>query len=75
MKNFLFISSNSLCIFCFFLFLCAGYKKQRQSGKNHVCGASLSGFNALKEGCGGGVSLLTALYVAEDILGQKVNKE
>ena len=36
MKNFLFISSNSLCIFCFFLFLCAGYKKQRQSGKNHV---------------------------------------
>jgi glycerol-3-phosphate dehydrogenase subunit B len=34
----------------------------------HVCGASLGGFDALKEGCGGGVSLLTALYVANEII-------
>jgi glycerol-3-phosphate dehydrogenase subunit B len=34
----------------------------------HVCGASLGGFDAMKEGCGGGVSLLTALYVADSIL-------
>jgi len=52
-----------------------GVKEGRAISNLHVCGASLSGFNALKEGCGGGVSLLTALYVAEDILGQKVNKE
>jgi glycerol-3-phosphate dehydrogenase subunit B len=34
----------------------------------HACGAVLSGFDALKEGCGSGVSMLTALYVAEEIL-------
>ena len=33
----------------------------------HVCGASLGGFDALKQGCGGGVSLLTALFVADAI--------
>jgi glycerol-3-phosphate dehydrogenase subunit B len=34
----------------------------------HACGAILGGFDALKEGCGSGVSLLTALYVAGEIL-------
>ena len=33
-----------------------------------VAGAILSGFNPLKEGCGAGVSFLSALYVAEQIL-------
>jgi glycerol-3-phosphate dehydrogenase subunit B len=37
----------------------------------HVCGASLGGFDALKEGCGSGVSLLTALYVAGEILNKR----
>ncbi|MDR0349330.1 MAG: glycerol-3-phosphate dehydrogenase subunit GlpB [Tannerella sp.] len=34
----------------------------------HAAGAILSGFNPLKEGCGSGVSLLTALHIAEQIL-------
>ena len=34
----------------------------------YVAGAALSGFNALKEGCGAGVSVLTAVEVAEQIL-------
>ncbi len=34
----------------------------------YVAGALLEGFNPIKEGCGGGVSVLTALYVAEQIL-------
>jgi len=46
-------------------------KDQKTIDNLHVCGASLGGFNALKEGCGGGVSLLTALYAAEEILGNK----
>ena len=37
----------------------------------YVAGAVLDGFNALKEGCGAGVSILTALYVAECILSKK----
>jgi len=46
-------------------------KDKKAISNLHVCGASLGGFNALKEGCGGGVSLLTALYAAEEILGNK----
>ena len=34
----------------------------------YACGAILSGFNAVKEGCGAGVSIVTALVVAENIL-------
>ena len=34
----------------------------------YVAGAALSGFNALKQGCGAGVSVLTAVEVAERIL-------
>ena len=34
----------------------------------YVAGAVLEGFNPIKEGCGGGVSVLSALYVAEQIL-------
>ena len=33
----------------------------------YVVGAALSGFNAVKEGCGAGVSILTAIDVAERI--------
>jgi glycerol-3-phosphate dehydrogenase subunit B len=32
------------------------------------CGAVLAGFNPVKEGCGAGVSMFTALKVAEDII-------
>ena len=34
----------------------------------YACGAILSGFNAVKEGCGAGVSIVTALVVADNIL-------
>lgn len=34
----------------------------------YACGAILSGFNAVKECCGAGVSIVTALVVAENIL-------
>ncbi|KIO44622.1 MULTISPECIES: glycerol-3-phosphate dehydrogenase subunit GlpB [Sanguibacteroides] len=34
----------------------------------YVAGAVLEGYNAMKEGCGAGVSILSALYVAERIL-------
>lgn len=34
----------------------------------YVAGAVLEGFDAMKEGCGAGVSVLSALYVAERIL-------
>lgn len=36
----------------------------------YVAGASLEGFNPVKEGCGAGVSVLSALYIAEQILKQ-----
>lgn len=36
----------------------------------YVAGAVLEGFNALKEGCGAGVSLLTALEVGRQIIGK-----
>lgn len=34
----------------------------------YVAGAILEGFNPIKEGCGAGVSILSALYVAQQIL-------
>lgn len=34
----------------------------------YVSGAVLEGFNPIKEGCGSGVSLLTSLYIADNIL-------
>lgn len=36
----------------------------------YVAGAVLEGFNPIKEGCGAGVSMLSALYIAEQILKQ-----
>ena len=33
----------------------------------YAIGSVLSGFDALQEGCGAGVSLLTALYVADNL--------
>ena len=37
----------------------------------YVAGAVLGGFNAVKEGCGGGVSILTALAVAQQIMDKR----
>ena len=34
----------------------------------YAAGAILEGFNPLKEGCGAGVSILSAMYIAEQIL-------
>ena len=34
----------------------------------YIIGAGLEAFNAIKEGCGAGVSILTALHVANTIL-------
>lgn len=46
--------------------------RQGQAVENlYVAGATLPGFNAVKEGCGAGVSILTALDVAERILSKK----
>lgn len=36
----------------------------------YVAGAVLEGFDAIREGCGAGVSILSAMYVAERILNQ-----
>ena len=44
-------------------------RKDGQTIENvYVAGSVLSGFNAIKEGCGAGVSILTALNVAESIV-------
>lgn len=43
-------------------------KSGRSINNMYAIGAVLSGFNAMKEGCGSGVSILTALYVADEIL-------
>lgn len=44
-------------------------KKDGQTVENvYGAGSVLSGFNAIKEGCGAGVSILTALNVAESIV-------
>lgn len=37
----------------------------------YVVGAGLAGFNAIKQGCGAGVSMLTALSVADTILSKR----
>ena len=34
----------------------------------YACGAVLSGYNPVKEGCGAGVAMTTALKVADDII-------
>ncbi len=44
-------------------------QKEGQTIENvYVAGSVLSGFNAIKEGCGAGVSILTALNVADSIV-------
>ena len=46
--------------------------RNNQSIENlYVTGAILNGFDPIKEGCGGGVSLLSALHIAENILNKK----
>ena len=46
--------------------------KVKKDGKSidnvYAVGSILSGFNAIKEGCGAGVALLTAMHVSSDIL-------
>lgn len=43
-------------------------KKDGKAFSNlYAAGSVLSGFNALHEGCGAGVSLLTALFVADNL--------
>lgn len=37
----------------------------------HAVGSVLSGHNALHEGCGGGVSIMSALHVADSLLNDK----
>jgi glycerol-3-phosphate dehydrogenase subunit B len=37
----------------------------------YAIGAGLAGFNPVKEGCGAGVSMLTAMSVADKILSKK----
>ena len=46
----------------------------RTIGNVYAAGSVLSGFNAVKEGCGAGVSILTALDVAEKITRLKFRK-
>ena len=46
-------------------------KRQGETIDNvYAIGSVLSGFNALAEGCGAGVSMLTALAVADEIIKQ-----
>ncbi|MDR2122491.1 MAG: glycerol-3-phosphate dehydrogenase subunit GlpB [Flavobacteriaceae bacterium] len=52
-----------------------GIKDNKPIDNLFVSGAVLNGFNPLKEGNGAGVSILTALYVAEQILNQKKTHE
>ena len=47
------------------------FKVQKQGNtinNMYAIGAVLSNFNPMKEGCGSGVSILTALHVADEIL-------
>ena len=52
--------------------------KVKKDGKSidnvYAVGSILSGFNAIKEGCGAGVALLTAMHVSSDILQGAENK-
>ena len=43
-------------------------KDGKPVGNLYAVGSILSGFNAMKEGCGAGVALLTAMHVSSDIL-------
>ena len=45
-----------------------GIYREQALDNLYAAGAVLEGFNAIKEGCGAGVSMLSALYVAERIL-------
>ncbi len=47
-----------------------GLRDGRAVENLHVIGAGLAGFNPVKEGCGAGVSMLTALAAAERILNE-----
>ena len=50
-------------------------KKDGQTVENiYAVGSILSGFNAMKEGCGAGVALLTAMQVSSNILQSSVNE-
>ena len=50
-------------------------KKNGQTIENlYAVGSILSGFNAMKEGCGAGVALLTAMQVSSNILQSSVNE-
>lgn len=45
-----------------------GLKNGRPIDNLYVAGAILEGFNGIKEGCGAGVSILSALHIADTIL-------
>jgi glycerol-3-phosphate dehydrogenase subunit B len=45
-----------------------GLKNSAPIDNLYVAGAILEGFNGIKEGCGAGVSILSALYIADTIL-------
>ena len=47
-----------------------GLRDGRAVENLYVIGAGLAGFNPVKEGCGAGVSMLTALHAAEGILNE-----
>ena len=46
-------------------------REGRAIGNLYGAGAGLAGFHPVQEGCGAGVSLLSALYVADEILNSK----
>ena len=46
-------------------------RKGEAIGNLYGAGAGLAGFHPVQEGCGAGVSLLSALYVADEILNSK----
>lgn len=48
-----------------------GLREGKAVANLHVIGAGLEGFNPLAEGCGAGVSMLTALYAADCILNKQ----
>ncbi|MDR1876553.1 MAG: anaerobic glycerol-3-phosphate dehydrogenase subunit B, partial [Flavobacteriaceae bacterium] len=52
-----------------------GMKNDKPIDNLFVSGAILSGFNPIKEGSGAGVSILSALYVAEQILTKEKSHE
>jgi glycerol-3-phosphate dehydrogenase subunit B len=52
-----------------------GIKDDKPIDNLFVSGAILNGFNSLKEGSGAGVSILSALYVAEQILTKEKTHE